>query len=156
MSVWISRLFSRKVVMIAACVLMAGCAADDRPKYVAPTSAKSDVAVLKGAFNVAIDEVDGQRVDQGFSLSGSNEVNVAPGTHHLIVLVKKVGGSTPPPQGSGITIDLGPQNNDVYFKFICEKGHTYEFSRRGMWNTRLMVTDENTGQKMDIDTDGPN
>ena len=146
----------QKAVLGAVVALgLSGCAPDDRSSYVAPKAPQSEMAILKGGYNCTVNEVDGERVDFQFALNGGNKVPVTPGLHKLLVCVKVPGGGPPPGQRSGLNVTFGPHDNDNFFKFICVKGHTYEFSRRGMFNTDLMVTDENTGQKMNIESDGP-
>ncbi len=144
-------------VNVRVCVLgflvaiAVGCASDDRPGYVTPSAAKSDVAILKGAYKVTIGEVDGDPVDFHFNLANNNEVAVTPGTHKLVVYVYSLGGGPPAGAGASMTVNLGP-NPENHFAFICERAHTYEFSRRNVFNGKLMVTDMTTGQKMDIDS----
>ena len=144
-------------VNVRVCVLgflvavAVGCASDDRPGYVAPSAAKSDVAILKGAYKVTIGEVDGDPVDFHFNLANNNEVAVTPGTHKLLVYVGTLGGSPSSQSGLSLNVNLGPDPENR-FAFVCERAHTYEFSRRSVFNGKLMVTDKNTGQSMDIDS----
>lgn len=122
-----------------------------------PRRPASEVATLKGGYNTVICAIDGDRVDPSFSLIGNNMIAVTPGVHRLVVRVKvaTTPGSQPSQSAPSATMSFGPQDTENYFQFICEKGHTYEFSRRSVTDTNLMVTDLKTGSRMNIDSDGP-
>src|SRR4051794_29485766 len=133
--------------------LLNGCASDGRPKYAAPTAPPAELAVLKGGWGTYIHEIDGAPVksaDAALANWGSNEVKVAPGTHELFVIVHTYSGAGPNNSSSpqpGWSFQMSyKQRPDFRFSFICEKGHTYEFTPRNLFNRKLKVTDKNTGQ----------
>ena len=62
------------------------------------------------------------------------------------------------PRQNGSSTPNGMQSTssivETRFSFICEKGHTYEFGPRNMFNPKLKVTDKTLGKSMDIDDQG--
>src|SRR5436305_4146279 len=68
-------------------LVMSGCAADKRPKYMLPNLAADQVATLTGGWGYYVEEVDGARIDVGGLMSsfGGNITTVTAGEHHLRV-----------------------------------------------------------------------
>jgi hypothetical protein len=141
-------------------ILLNGCSQDTGPKYVAPQGRATDLAVLKGTWGTYVCEVDGAGVEggAGIGIFGGSSVTVRPGTHSLMVVVDDAGGGGPAaPAKPGLSLQMtyNPDGDGVNrFSFVCEKGHTYEFSRRHLFTKKLKVTDKNTGRSMEIEDQG--
>ena len=113
------------------------------------------MATLKGAWGTYIHEVDGQHVQSSnlpLSNLGENTVTVTPGQHLFMVWVHT---DSPAMLAPGpfmvVNIAQGVKDNRHTFWFKCERGHTYEFSRRNVLTDALKVTDQNTGRSLEIE-----
>ena len=136
--------FQRVVMAVLVIALMAGCASDPRPKYVAPATPKEENAVLKSGWGIYIQEVDGAPDGSaGFYVEtwGGNSVQVTPGTHDLLLMQHH----------SSAGPVIWHSTYSTRFSFNCEKGHTYEFSPRNFVTSKMKVTDKTLGTSMDID-----
>jgi hypothetical protein len=84
---------------------------------------------------------------------GGNTITAAPGNHQFMVWVHTDNAQLMAPPGPWMVMNIagGVKDNRHTFWFKCDKGHTYEFSRRNLFTSALKVTDQNTGKSLDIE-----
>lgn len=123
------------------------------------TLSSPDKVLLKGTWNAYVSKVDAWSVNDPTPSSlnemhtfipGHNNVEVWPGVHELTVARQtNNGGST-----STVTVSIGGSptarsyEHVIIFPFRCDAGHTYQIETNDMFDDRLKITDENTGQSM--------
>ena len=148
-------MFTKHVTGVVLALGIAGCT-NTQPKYVEPKGeASSEVSILKGGWGTYIHEVDGMHVNSSnlpMDNVGGNSVTATPGNHLFMVWVHVGSPGLIAPPGPLMVINMAEASRDDRhtFYFKCEKGHTYEFSRRNMFTSALKVTDQNTGRSLDI------
>ena len=149
-------MFVKHVSGVVLALGIAGCT-NTQPVYHQPANTEaSEIAICKGAWGTYIHEVDGEHVQSSnlpLSNLGGNTITTTPGNHLFMVWVHTDDGQLIAPPGPLIAINIaaGVKDNRHTFWFKCEKGHTYEFSRRNLLSSNLKVTDQNSGRSLDID-----
>ena len=149
-------MFVKHVTGVVIALGIAGCT-NTQPVYHQPAKTEpSEIAVCKSFGGTYIHEVDGEHVQSSnlpLSNLGGNEITTTPGNHRFMVEVHAGSPFLISPVGPLMAVDIaaGVQNNRHTFWFKCEKGHTYAFSRRNLFTSKLKVTDHNTGRSLDIE-----
>ena len=148
-------MFAKHVSAVVLALGIAGCT-NTQAIYDGPKDAPSEIAVCKGSWGTYIHEVDGRHVQSSnlpMDNLGGNSITAAPGNHLFMVWVHTENPALTAVPGPLIAVNIaaGVKDNRHTFWFKCEKGHTYEFSRRNLFTSALKVIDQNTGKSLDIE-----